>query len=116
MPDFLEAETEELALEKLHEMGCTDGLPVVIPSQERVERLILATGLDGDMVLGEMGPGMGMATIEKVCVAAVMAGCLPDYMPIVIKLVFVFSCIVDRPPHNFFLLLVHVYHQKLSIF
>ena len=44
MPDFLEAETEELALEKLHEMGCTDGLPVVIPTQERVERLILATG------------------------------------------------------------------------
>ena len=87
MPDFLEAETEELALEKLHEMGCTDGLPVVIPTQERVERLILATGLDGDMVLGEMGPGMGVATIEKVCVAAVMAGCLPDYMPIVIAAV-----------------------------
>ena len=57
MPDFLEAETEELALEKLHEMGCTDGLPVVIPTQERVERLILATGLDGDMVLGKWAQG-----------------------------------------------------------
>jgi hypothetical protein len=59
MSDFLEAENEEMALEQLHDMGCTDGLPVVIPTQERVVRCILATGLDGDMVLGELGPGYG---------------------------------------------------------
>ena len=39
------------------------------------------------MVLGTMGPGHGIATIEKVAVAAVMAGCLPDYMPIVVAAV-----------------------------
>ena len=78
MLDFLEAENEEQALEQLHESSCTDGLPVVIPTESRVERLVLATGLEGDMVLGEMGPGMGVATVEKVCVAAVMAGCKPD--------------------------------------
>ena len=87
MSEFLEASNEEAALETLHEMGCTDGLPVVIPTEERVERLIIATGLDPDMVLGELGPGMGVATVEKVVVAAVMAGCIPDYMPIVVAAV-----------------------------
>ena len=87
MSDFLDAENEEMALEQLHDMGCTDGLPVVIPTQERVIRCILATGLDGDMVLGELGPGMGIATVEKVATAAVMAGCKSDYMPLVIAAV-----------------------------
>ena len=36
------------------------------------------------MMLGTMGPANGMATLEKVAVAAVMAGCLPDYMPLVV--------------------------------
>ena len=67
--------------------ACTDGLPVIIPTRERVTRMVLASGLDADMVLGTMGPGHGIATIEKVGVAAVMAGCLPDYMPVVVAAV-----------------------------
>jgi len=84
MSALLRADDEAAALEQLHQLRCTDGLPVVIPTPERVERLRLATGLDGDMVLGVMGPAGGVATVEKVAVAAVMAGCLPDYMPVVI--------------------------------
>ena len=68
-------------------MECTDGLPVVIPTSDRVVNFILASGLDGDMVLGELGPAMGIATVEKVAVAAVMAGCKSDYMPLVIAAV-----------------------------
>jgi hypothetical protein len=83
----LQATDEAAALEQLHELGCTDGLPVVIPTAERVARLVLASGLDGDLVLGQMGPGQGIATIEKIAVAAVMAGCLPDHMPVVIAAV-----------------------------
>ncbi len=83
MKDILVAADEAAALEQLHEQGCTDGLPVVIPTQDRVARMVLASGQEADMVLGTMGPGHGIATIEKVAVAAVMAGCLPDYMPIV---------------------------------
>jgi hypothetical protein len=49
--------------------------------------MVLASGLEADMVLGSMGPGHGIATIEKVAVAAVMAGCLPDYMPVVLAAV-----------------------------
>jgi len=87
MKDILVAADEAAALEQLHEQGCTDGLPVVIPTQDRVARMVLASGQEADMVLGTMGPGHGIATIEKVAVAAVMAGCLTDYMPIVVAAV-----------------------------
>ncbi len=84
MSELLEAVDEESALEKLHALDCTDGLPVVIPTRERVVRMVLASGQDADLVLGEMGPAMGVATVEKVATAAVMAGCTPDHMPLVV--------------------------------
>ncbi len=87
MSEMLQAADEAAALEQLHELGCTDGLPVVVPTAERVARMVLASGQDADMVLGEMGPGRGTATVEKVAAAAVMAGCLPDYMPLVMAAV-----------------------------
>ena len=87
MTDRLQAEDESQALELLHSKGLTDGLPVVIPTPDRVARLLLATGLDADVLLGEMGPGNGAATVEKVAVAACMAGCLPDHMPVVLAAV-----------------------------
>ena len=62
---WLEAADEEAALEMLHEMGCTDGLPVVVPTQARVARLVLASGLDAAMVLGEMGPAMAVENIAS---------------------------------------------------
>ncbi|MCP3911274.1 MAG: hypothetical protein GY713_09995 [Actinomycetia bacterium] len=80
----LSADDETAALEQLHELGCTDGLPVVIPTAQRVERMVLATGYDGDMVLGEMGPNLGACTIEKLATVAVMAGCTPDHVPVVV--------------------------------
>lgn len=83
MTALLTAADESAALETLHAMGCTDGLPVIVPTRERVERMVLASGLDADIELGEMGPAYGVATVEKVAAAAVMAGCLPDHMPVV---------------------------------
>ncbi len=84
---LLSAVDEAAALENLFALGCTDGLPVVIPTPERVERMVLASGYDAELILGEMGPMMGIATIEQVATAAVMAGCLPDYMPLVLAAV-----------------------------
>ncbi len=81
------ATDEAAAVEKLHELGCTDGLPVIVPTSERVARMVLATGYDADLVLGEMGPNLGECSIEKVAAAAVMAGCLPDHAPVVIAAV-----------------------------
>ncbi|MEM9521796.1 MAG: hypothetical protein AAGA37_20980 [Actinomycetota bacterium] len=84
MSDLLTADDEVAALEQLHELGCTDGLPVVIPTPERVERMVLAVGHPAETALGEMGPLQGVCTVEKLAAAAVMAGCLPDHMPIVV--------------------------------
>ena len=82
--DLLTAVDEAHALEAMHAAGQTDGLPVVVPTPERVARMITQSGLDGDLSLGAVGPNLGAATIEKVCIAAVMAGCLPDHLPIVL--------------------------------
>ncbi|MEL6893014.1 MAG: hypothetical protein AAFP84_15590 [Actinomycetota bacterium] len=84
MSALLTAPDEAAAVETLHELGCTDGLPVVVPTSDRVARFVLASGLDADVRLGEMGPGGGVATIEKVATNSVMAGCLADDMPIVV--------------------------------
>ena len=50
--DSLSASSEQDALELLHQLGCTDGLPVVIPTADRVARMVLATGHEPDLVLG----------------------------------------------------------------
>jgi hypothetical protein len=84
---LLVAGDEAAALEQLHDLGCTDGLPVVVPTRERVDRMVLASGLDGDLSLGALGPGMGIATVRLVATAAVMAGCLPDHMSLVVAAV-----------------------------
>jgi hypothetical protein len=84
---MLTASSDTEALEELHRLGCTDGLPVVIPTAQRVERMVLASGFDPDLDLGPMGPAMAACIIEKVAVAAVMAGCLPDHMPVVVAAV-----------------------------
>ena len=79
----LHAPNEQAAVEKLHELGCTDGLPVIVPTPERVSRMVVASGLDADLSLGVIGPNLGRATVEGIAAAAVMAGCLPDHLPVV---------------------------------
>jgi hypothetical protein len=93
MTTLLEASDESTAVEVLHELGCTDGLPVIVPTPERVARMVLASGLDADLLLGELGPSFGAATVEMVAAAAVMAGCLPDHMPLVVAAV---RAVADR--------------------
>lgn len=87
MTALVDVDDEAAALEWLHEQRCTDGLPVVIPTGERVERMVLASGLDGTLSLGTMGPGGGAATVHAIAANAVMAGCLPDHMPVVVAAV-----------------------------
>ncbi|MFT5111641.1 MAG: hypothetical protein ACI8P9_000961 [Parasphingorhabdus sp.] len=84
MKRVLEAATEYDAVELLHQSGSTDGLPVIVPTVNRVAAMIARVDLDADLSLGEIGPKLGAATIEKVAAAAVMAGCLPDHFPVVI--------------------------------
>ncbi|MBI2907500.1 MAG: hypothetical protein HYX92_07605 [Chloroflexi bacterium] len=70
-----------------HEKGWTDGLPIIPPTEDRVRRMLTGTKRKPEESLGGMPPKFGEATIEKVAVNAVMAGCLPEYMPILITAV-----------------------------
>ena len=75
------------ASEYLLRQGMTDGLPVVPPTEDRVLRMIEGSGLPGDHSVGKVPPALGDATIEKIAVSAVMAGCLPEYMPVLVAAV-----------------------------
>jgi hypothetical protein len=67
--------------------GWTDGLPVVPPTQERVDAMLRGTDLSGDFEVAVLEPMYGVATIEKIAVNAVMAGCEPAHMPVLIAAV-----------------------------
>ena len=77
--DSIEA-VSNLYLEK----GWSDGLPIVPPTEEAVERMLSGTSHDPSEVIATMPPSFGDATVEKIAINAVMAGCLPEYMPVLI--------------------------------
>ncbi len=70
--------------EYLYGHAMTDGLPIVPPTEHRVARMVEASGRAAGDVVANIPPGLGDATVEKVAVNAVMAGCLPGYMPVII--------------------------------
>lgn len=80
--------------ERLHEMflerGWTDTLPIVLPTRERVDRMLAATHRRPDEIVGRMQPtlnrGAWSYTVEKVAVNAVMAGARPEYFPVILAL------------------------------
>ena len=67
--------------------GWTDGLPIVAPTLGRVEEALSWVPDAPAAVIGALDPLMGLATIEKVAVNAVMAGCRPEYLPVVLAAV-----------------------------
>src|SRR3989442_5950191 len=75
------------AIEELYARGVTDGLPVVPPTRGRVERTIAASGRGPDELIGLVAPNYGRATVEKIAVNAVMAGCRLEYFPMVLAVV-----------------------------
>ena len=72
-------------MEDMFERGWTDGLPVVPPTRSRVDAML--AGRDPRGSLGEMPPGMGEATLERIAACAVLAGCRPEYFPVVLAAV-----------------------------
>jgi hypothetical protein len=68
--------------------GWTDGLPVIPPTQERVAAMLKGTKHKPDEVVGTtVWPEKWTATVEKVAINAVMAGCRPEYMPVLLATV-----------------------------
>lgn len=66
----------------LYREGMTDGLPVIPPTEERVEEMLRGTDLPRDHVIGRLGNGDSPLRVEQLASNAVMAGCLPTYMPV----------------------------------
>jgi hypothetical protein len=66
------------------ERGWTDGLPIVPPTETRVHEFLKQTARDPREVVGVLPPRQGEATIEKIAANAVMAGCRPEYFPVVL--------------------------------
>ncbi len=64
--------------------GWTDGLPVNLPTLEKVSDMVAASGRDPGAAIGPIPPRWRMATIEKIAVNAVLAGCRPEHFPVVL--------------------------------
>ena len=66
--------------------GLGDGLPFIPPTEEKVKWMLQGTSHAPDEVLGKMAPEQWEVTVEKVAVNAVMSGCVPEYMPVLLAL------------------------------
>ena len=64
--------------------GWTNGTPIIPPTEEAVKRMLEGTDLSPDYLVAKIPPMGGKATVEKIAINAVMAGCLPIYMPVLI--------------------------------
>src|SRR5215471_2456512 len=71
-------------IEECFERGWTDGLPVVPPTPAGLERMLRGTRRDPQEVIAILPPKSGVLTVEKVALNALMAGCKPEYMPVVL--------------------------------
>ena len=69
------------------DQGWSDGLPVIPPTADRVQAMLDYAQRDASDLVGYINPDAGSATVEKIAVNAVMAGCLPEYMPVLIAAV-----------------------------
>jgi hypothetical protein len=83
----IELGAAEDPFEAMFARGWSDGLPLVPPTPERVERMLAGTPRDPGEVVCTMPPDLVECTVEKVAVNAVMAGCLPEYLPVVLAAV-----------------------------
>lgn len=72
--------------------GWSDGMPLIPPTHAKVEAMIAASGRDGNDVVGLFAPGFGVGTVRKIAANAVMAGCRPEAMPVVMAMM---ECALD---------------------
>src|SRR5258705_50119 len=70
-----------------HERRWTDGLPVIPPTVERVERMLRHSRRSPDDIVAAIAPGFGTATVQRIAINAVLAGCAPNHLPVLIAAV-----------------------------
>ena len=71
-------------IEACFDQDWSDGLPVVPPTEVRLMRMLAGTHRDPQEYIGDVPPDYGRCTIEKIALNAVLAGCRPEYLPVVI--------------------------------
>ena len=70
-----------------YDKGWTDGLPIVPPTLELIQSMLTGTKHSPNEIIGKLAPQAGIATVEKIAVNAVMAGCQPNYLPVLLAAV-----------------------------
>lgn len=70
-----------------YDEGLADGLPIIPPTPERVARMLTFCDRSPSETVGTIPPGYSEASIERIAVNAVMAGCQPEFFPIVLTAV-----------------------------
>ena len=95
-PRLLPRDTEESLQRLFVENGWTDGLPIVLPTEERVAEMLTGTSHDPDEVIGRMSITPHQEkfeyTVEKVAVNAVMAGARPEHLPVILAIASTQEC------------------------
>lgn len=79
----IKAPTVHDIIEKYYELGWTDGFPVVPPTREKVESFVAALGGNPDLLECKVPPRWGGLTREVMAINMIMAGCKPEYAPVV---------------------------------
>ena len=69
------------------ERGASDGFPVIAPTPNAVAKMVKGSGRPGQDLIGVVAPRGGIATVEQIAVNAVMAGCRPQHMPVLVTAV-----------------------------
>jgi hypothetical protein len=100
----------------------TDGLPVIPPTPKRIESFLATVDRDPDQVVAVMPPRDGPATVRGIAANAVMAGCLPDYFPVVLAAVeaindpaFPLATFVGMRPETPFFLINGPIREKIGL-
>lgn len=90
VPRQIGPDTPENLLEMFHEKGWTDGLPIILPTEQKVAEMLKGTSHKPDELVGEMSPAptheAWSYTVEKVAVNAVMAGAKPEHFPVILAI------------------------------
>src|ERR1700693_1246015 len=79
-----EAPDMAAAMELCYAKGWTDGLPVVPPTEDRIAAMLAAVKLDPEQQVAFIENRQVSVTAEKIAINAVLAGCKPEYMPVVV--------------------------------
>jgi len=90
LPRLLKPDTEANLQRLFLESGWTDGLPIILPTEERVAEMLTGTDHDPEEEVGKMTvtthEEMNAYTVEKVAVCAVMAGARPEHLPVILAI------------------------------